>query len=91
MKFNEMGDHDILVIVAETTERQERHLETLNGTVSRQDRRITKIELRRELEAEMGFSPPSKKKKALEGSMYGGGGALVVGILITAGKYMGWW
>ncbi len=63
MKYGDMADHDLLVIVAETTERQESHLDRINGTISKQDRRITKIELRRELEAEMGFSPPSRRRR----------------------------
>ena len=90
-KYSEMEDHDILVIVAETTERQERHLERINSTLSHHDKRIMKMELRREIEEDLGIKPPSRKKKVAEGSMYGGLGALIISIIYAAGHYAGWW
>jgi len=90
-KYREMPDHDILVIVAETSDRQERHLEKINSTLSSHDKRIMKMELRREVEEDLGVNPPSRKKKAVEGSMYGGLGALIVGVLYTLGHLVGWW
>lgn len=90
-KYREMPDHDILVIVAETSDRQERHLEKINSTLSKHDKRIMKMELQREIEEDLGVKPPSRKKKAVEGSMYGGLGALIVGLLYAAGHLAGWW
>ena len=90
-KYGSMNDHDLLVIISETTDRQEKHLERINGTVTNHEKRLMKMELRREVEEETGFKPTSKKKKAMEGGMYGGGGALIAGAILAIGKYAGWW
>ena len=90
-KYGEMNDHDLLVIVAETSDRQERHLRTINDTLSKHEKRIMKIELRREIEEDLGIKPPSRKKKAAEGGIYGGGGALIVGGIYALGRLAGWW
>lgn len=86
-----MNDHDLLVIVAETTDRQEKHLEKINGTVSNHEKRLMKMELRREVEEETGYKPTSRKKKAAQGSMYGGLGALIVSVIYALGNLAGWW
>ena len=90
-KYGKMNDHDLLVIVAETSDRQEQHLSRLNGTLSNHEKRLMKIELRREIEENLGIKPPSRKKKMAEGSMYGGLGALIVGSLYALGHLAGWW
>lgn len=90
-KYGDMDDHSLLVVVADASDRQERHLERINGTLSNHERRLMKQELRREFEEDLGVKLPSRKKKAAEGSMYGGLGALIVGGLYAAGHLVGWW
>lgn len=90
-KYGHMTDHDLLVIVAETTDRQEQHLKQINSSVSNHEKRIMKMELRREVEEDMGFKPTSRKKKLAEGGMYGGLGALIVYAILAGGSYAGWW
>jgi len=90
-KYSGLNDHDILIIVADATDRQERHLERINNSVSKHEQRIMKIELRREVEEEVGSKPKSQKKKLAEGSMYGGTGALIVSALYALGNALGWW
>lgn len=90
-KYGHMNDHDLLVVVAEATDRQEKHLDKINSSVSQHEKRIMKMELRREVEGELGFKPPSRKRQVVKGSMYGGGGALIVGIVLAIGHATGWW
>lgn len=90
-KYREMTDHDLLVIVVETSDRQEKHLERINGTVANHEKRLMKQELQREIEEETGVKPLSKRKKVAEGSMYGGLGALIVGGLYALGHLASWW
>jgi len=90
-KYSGMNDHDILVIVAEATDRHEQHLAQINSTLSKHELKLMKIETRREIEESMGYQPPSKKRKVFEGSMYGGMGALIVSVLYTIGHYAGIW
>ena len=80
-KYSGMADHDILVIMADSNDRQERHLERINGTLQSHEKRLLAVEIRRQVEEETGLKPPSKKRKLAEGGMYGGAGALVVSIL----------
>ena len=82
-KYSGMADHDILVIMADSNDRQERHLERINGTLQSHEKRLLAVEIRRQVEEETGLKPPSKKKKLAEGGMYGGAGALVVSILFA--------
>jgi len=90
-KYANMPDHDILVIVANATDEHSRHLVQLNGSIANHEKRIMKTEIQREVEEEMGYCPPSRKKRAAEGSMYGGVGALFVSALFAAGNLLGWW
>ena len=90
-KYGHMTDHDLLVIVVETTDRQEQHLKQINSSVSNHEKRIMKMELRREVEETMGFQPASKRKKLAEGSLYGGLGALIIGAILAGGHASGWW
>ena len=90
-KYSNMTDHDLLIIVAMTTDRQEQHLIRINSSVSNHEKRLMKMELRREVEEDMGFKPSSRRKKLAEGSLYGGLGALIIGAVLAGGHYAGWW
>lgn len=90
-KYAGMPDHDILIVVAEATDRQEKHLAGINGTLQNHEKRLMKAELRREVEEETGFKLPSKRKKFIEGSMHGGAGALVISALYALGHVLSWW
>lgn len=39
-KYSGMNEHDILIIVAEAAERQEKHLITMNGSLANHEKRI---------------------------------------------------
>ena len=80
-KYSEIDDRSLLVILADSNDRQERHLERINGTLQGHEKRLLAVEIRRQVEEETGLKPPSKKRKLAEGGMYGGAGALVVSIL----------
>jgi len=90
-KYHDMPDHDILVGVAIATEEHSKHLKHINGSIANQERRIMRMEIQREVEEKMGYTPLSKKRRAAEGSMYGGVGALFVSALFAAGNLLGWW
>ena len=91
MKYDSKSDHDILVIVAEATDRQEKHLGAINNPLNKHEKRIMKMALRREVEEEMGVKPPSRKRKLTQGGMYGGFGALIVSVVFKVGQMAGWW
>ena len=80
-KYLNMEDHDILLILADSSDRQERHLEKINTTLQNHEKRLLAVEIRRQVEEETGLKPPSKKRKLAIGGMYGGAGALIVSIL----------
>ena len=90
-KYSGLEDHDILVIVADSTDRQEQHLLRINGTIANHEKRIMKQELRREVEEEIGIKPRCMKKKLAEGGLYGGSGALIISIIYGLGHLIGWW
>ena len=90
-KYDGKSDHDILVIVADSTDRQERHLERINGTLRNHEKRIMKQEIRREVEEELGVTPRSRRKKLAEGGIYGGSGAIIISIIYGIGHLIGWW
>lgn len=90
-KYGGMNDHDILIVVADSNDRQERHLERINGTLQGHEKRLLAVEIRRQVEEETGVKPPSKKKKLAEGGMYGGMGAFAMSALLAIGRYFSWW
>jgi len=90
-KYDNQTEHDLLVLVAGSNDRQEKHLERINGSLRNHEKRLMKMEIRREIEEEIGIKPPTKKKKVIEGGMYGGFGALLVSALLALGKWLGWW
>ena len=77
--------------VAIATEEHSKHLKHINGSIANQEKRIMRMEIQREVEEKMGYTPLSKKRRAAEGSMYGGVGALFVSALFAAGNLLGWW
>ncbi len=89
-KYSDQNDHALLVIVADSNDRQEQHLIRINGTLQNHEKRLMKQEIRREVEEEIGIKPPSRKRKVVEGGMYGGSGALIVSGLYALGKLFGW-
>ena len=80
-KYQEIDDRSLLILLADSSDRQERHLERINGTLQNHEKRLLAVEIRRQVEEETGLKPPSKKRKLAIGGMYGGAGALIVSIL----------
>ena len=90
-KYEKQSDHDLLVLVADSNDRQERHLERINGTLQNHERRLMTQEIRREVEEETGYSAPSRRKKLRDGGIYGGTSALIISIIFGIGRAAGWW
>jgi len=90
-KYTGMDDHAILILLADSTDRQERRLSSINGSLSNHEKRLMRMEIRREVEEDIGLRPVSRKRKIAEGSMYSSGITLIAGSVYALGRLVGWW
>ncbi|KKK51936.1 hypothetical protein LCGC14_3109960 [marine sediment metagenome] len=80
------GDHDLLVMSVMQGNEIVRHLEKVNNTLEKHEKRIYVLELK-------GFKPVTMTKKqavGIGGSVFVGG-SFIAGIFQAIGNMIGWW